>query len=791
MPNGLSRAGAFAYPANMDIEVRRHTRLRRWVAPVALLALLVPATAQAQSSPVKLGNAAPKLANLDFEDGAPGLTPPGWTATTAAQGFIAETSVDTPRSGKQCALLRAENPTGGFGILMQSIDATPYRGHRIRLRGALRVDPSSSATRAHLWLRVDRSANRTGFFDNMMNRSVTAATWTGAEIVGDVDDDAETINLGLLMLGSGRCFVDAVTLEDLGKVTVVTEPARPITDRGLANLEAFTRLLGYVRHFHPSDQAAAADWDAFAVNGIRKIESAASPAELATGLNALFAPVAPSVRVFVTGQAITPVPDGNPNLDGAGVSVVQWRHEGVGLQGDAENVYSSTRETKPVIGGRIPEGFRDPRMPFVRNLAGGVTCSVPLSLFTDANGSLPRPAASASRPPELVRYTGNDRATRLAAVALAWNVFQHFYPYFDVVKTDWPSLLGPTLRAAAECPDDVAFTFVLRRLVWALHDGHGSVTGPAPNWFAAVPVSWTLIDDQLVVTAVDPSAAGGIVAGDVVESIDGQPVRAAIDDAQSHISSATAQWSRHRALTEIRLGPPDSQASLVVRSADGSRRTVVVKRSATEFALDSPRPAKIAEVKPGVYYIDVGRITDDDFTQALPALEKARGIVFDMRGYPSRLSPMPLQHLTGSAIESARWQIPTITVPDGESDASRFTGERWNLPPLAPRLTAKLAFLTDGRAISYAESWMGIVEAYRLGAIVGEATAGTNGNVNPFVLPGGYRVTWTGMRVLKHDGSRHHGVGILPTIPVTRTIKGVAAGRDESLERAIVFVESP
>ena len=86
---------------------------------------------------------------------------------------------------------------------------------------------------------------------------------------------------------------------------------------------------------------------------------------------------------------------------------------------------------------------------------------------------------------------------------------------------------------------------------------------------------------------------------------------------------------------------------------------------------------------------------------------------------------------------------------------------------------------------------MGIVEAYRLGAIVGEATAGTNGNVNPFVLPGGYRVTWTGMRVLKHDGSRHHGVGILPTIPVTRTIKGVAAGRDEFLERAIVFVESP
>ena len=41
------------------------------------------------------------------------------------------------------------------------------------------------------------------------------------------------------------------------------------------------------------------------------------------------------------------------------------------------------------------------------------------------------------------------------------------------------------------------------------------------------------------------------------------------------------------------------------------------------------------------------------------------------------------------------------------------------------------------------------------------------------------------MKVTKHDGTRHHGVGIKPTIPVTRTQAGVAAGRDEVLERAI------
>ena len=112
----------------------------------------------------------------------------------------------------------------------------------------------------------------------------------------------------------------------------------------------------------------------------------------------------------------------------------------------------------------------------------------------------------------------------------------------------------------------------------------------------------------------------------------------------------------------------------------------------------------------------------------------------------------------------------------------------WQLAPKEPYLEAKRAFLLDGRAISYAESCMGIVEHYGLGEIVGAASAGTNGNVNPFGLPGGYRVMWTGMQVLKHDGSQHHGVGILPTIPVAKTRAGVAAGRDERLERAIEAV---
>ncbi len=83
---------------------------------------------------------------------------------------------------------------------------------------------------------------------------------------------------------------------------------------------------------------------------------------------------------------------------------------------------------------------------------------------------------------------------------------------------------------------------------------------------------------------------------------------------------------------------------------------------------------------------------------------------------------------------------------------------------------------------------MSLVAFYGLGEIVGQPTAGANGNVNPFSLPGDFTIYWTGMRVVEHDGSQHHMVGVQPTAPVLRTLKGVREGRDELLEAALRVV---
>jgi hypothetical protein len=110
-----------------------------------------------------------------------------------------------------------------------------------------------------------------------------------------------------------------------------------------------------------------------------------------------------------------------------------------------------------------------------------------------------------------------------------------------------------------------------------------------------------------------------------------------------------------------------------------------------------------------------------------------------------------LRHLIDEA-ESDRWMhVAKIVGPFYEIAGWKDYG--WDLQPAEPQFSGTIVFLTDGRAISYAESVMGYVADRRLGTIVGGPTAGTNGNVAYFVTPGGFGVRFTGMRVTHHDGT--------------------------------------
>ncbi|MBW8878787.1 MAG: hypothetical protein JF614_27840 [Acidobacteria bacterium] len=443
-------------------------------------------------------------------------------------------------------------------------------------------------------------------------------------------------------------------------------------------------------------------------------------------------------------------------------------------------------------------------LPLVEDLGGGVSAVVPVALPADDQGTfphLPQPTVLPvpDKPAGFVP-NGADRTTRLAGVVVSWSVFQHFYPYFDQIKVDWPAALQRALTSAAVGPDAAAYVRTLRSLLAELHDGHAMVRNVDVNPAVRFAFTWDWIENHLVITSIEEGAMHGMLPGDRILTINGRPAADALAEIESLTSAATPQWLLLRSLTELSGGQPSGTATLTVQPhAGGPVRTVTVAYTApfgSSLGIGGfgsptePRPEKIAELRPGIFYVDLSRISDDDLNGAVDQLAAADGIVFDMRGYPFLLTPeLLLGHLIDKPVTSHWFNIPVVTQPDRQ-------GWGWHslylVPtPVAPRFTGRFVFLIDGRVLSAAESLIGVVEGERLGALVGGPTAGTNGGMDPFDVAGGHTLRWTGMDIRKKDGSPHLGVGIKPTVPVSRTLAGVIAGRDELLEKGIEVVSQP
>jgi C-terminal processing protease CtpA/Prc len=86
---------------------------------------------------------------------------------------------------------------------------------------------------------------------------------------------------------------------------------------------------------------------------------------------------------------------------------------------------------------------------------------------------------------------------------------------------------------------------------------------------------------------------------------------------------------------------------------------------------------------------------------------------------------------------------------------------------------------------SSGESQSELFRAANRATFVGSPTAGTDGTAQSVTVPGGAKFFFTTTRVLYPDGSKHHGVGIVPDVFVEPTQAGLRAHRDEVYETAV------
>jgi len=371
------------------------------------------------------------------------------------------------------------------------------------------------------------------------------------------------------------------------------------------------------------------------------------------------------------------------------------------------------------------------------------------------------------------KLTNENSIVRLANVVIAWNVFQHFFPYFDVLNVDWEKELSKTLLDTYSINSQIDYYLELMKMTSKLEDAHIAIGG-LNGIGKGIKIKVDLFNNDFVVTS---SGSEFIKKGDIIKSIDGKTAISEFENIEQ-LFSATPNVRRHRALKSFGLNLMNKKDAEVTLIRDGKEIGIKVPSSplTDTFFREDYSSNDIIDCGDNIYYL---KGESQDINTLLDKIVNAKGVII--------ASVRQLEALLPYMIKEPVWWpnmlIPINLYPDREK--TLWYRSCWTGDPKLPHIKARIAVLTTPDDQSSYETTLGIFNYYKLGVLVGDTTAGCNGNVNFIALNGGYSIRWTGMKVLKHDGSQHYLIGFNPDYPVVRTKEAVLKGRDEYLEKAI------
>ncbi len=562
-------------------------------------------------------------------------------------------------------------------------------------------------------------------------------------------------------------------------------PSAMATDPIPLQLAAFAHLYGIVRWFHPSDQAFEADWNHLAIEGVQSIIHMPEGQPLDVLLEDVFSRVAPTLRVFPTGQL-----DGIPSTlrkpeDASQVHMLQWEHIGLGTEHSPNlgGIYSSHRRHLSDV---ISHDTVDPRNPLRIDLPASISAWCATALYADSHGTFPQVETSPARVPastsEIVEY-----APMLADAIVVWNVIQHFYPYFDLLDCDWDRVLIETLSNIIAHQADYSLDDLKADLLIPLRDGHASLRSGMPIGPRAIPdLAISQVDGNIVIAASAGSAREqGLLPGMRIQRIDDLPVESAVSKTRARFSGG-----EHRvealALFYLLVGDLDSTLELVAETTQGQYETFTLSRTRrTPLINHSFDP--VEELEPGVVYVDVTRASEEDLSLARQQAQNAETIIVDARGYPR--NRFWARWLLPSETSSMRLRIPVIRAP-----YHRHIDYKETTMHIAPvdeaAIDSHFVFLINPLTLSAGEHQLSYFKEAGIGTFIGTPSAGANGDINRLTLPSGGTFTWTGMVAEWTDGTTFHGVGIQPDLFVVPTLEGIRQEWDEWIQAAWSLVRA-
>ncbi len=707
------------------------------------------------------------LSNLDFEKIEKG-NPSGWLLSDDAAYLITHDSTHS-KSGKYSASIRFTGKNAGYKTLSVILPQA-YDGKKITLSGYIKTENVSDGY-AGLWMRIDPSIA----FENMSSQGITGTTdWKKYEITLDMNPKmTEKIEIGGVLVGKGQIWLDdfEVTIdgkqiteagiyENKDKVYETRSMIGPLSINNIQkeNLKVLCMVWGFLKYYHPSVANGDYNWDFELFKILPKIIDSKNPSERDAALTEWIKKMGqfPVLKEFPEiREEIKMKPD------------LSWIHSS-GLSEDLIDLLLKVQSAE-----RLGYNFYVSLVPGVGN---------PDFARENAYGGMKYP----------------DTGYRLLALFRYWNIIEYYFPYKNLIGEDWKGLLPEFIPRITEAKNEKEYTITMLELVGRIHDTHANLYDSHKILDSLFGLRYggaelTFVENKVVVTGFYNESVEketGLKTGDIITKINGVTIK---DIIKKHLKQTPASNypTQLRDIARDLLRTNDSTITIeYVRDKQKVRNRI---RSYDSQSFDIyrrffPQDTCFKVLSPGIAYINNGTVKKADFPWIWDRIEHMEGVIIDARNYPSDfvihelsnyLMPdrTPFVKFTNGSLKTPGLFTFTAPLEAGHTNKSYYKG--------------KVIILINEISQSSAEFHTMSYRVAPKAIVIGSTTAGADGNVSSFSLPGGLRTAISGIGVYYPDGRETQRIGIIPDIVIQPTIKSIRKGQDLVLEKALEIIKKP
>lgn len=670
--------------------------------------------------------------------------------------------------------LAKEKSENSFGCVAYKIPAN-YEGKEIELKGLMKLKNISNGL-AGLLLRIDGTSGIL-VFDNMEKKNIQGTLdWTMYSVKLQYPKNAKTIYIGALLSGTGQLWVDDFQILIDGKDIKEVKHKKQIeykadtdkefdngskiisinlTESKIDDLVILGKIWGYLKYYHPFIAKGEYNWDYELFRILPKILDAKNQIERN---NIIFDWVMGlgKINARKEKQKKEKTIKINPDLVWIDNTIL-----GEELTLQLVKIKNTKRtEDNYYIG--LVEGVGNPE-------------------FKNEN------------PYTVMKYP--DAGYRLLSLYRYWNIIQYYYPYKYLFEEDWNGVLKEFIPKILKASNELEYKQTILTLIARIHDTHANIWGQdnTLNKYTGLnyaPVEIAFIENKAVVIDYYDKVLGektGLKTGDVIEKINNKLVNEIVKE-KLPFTPASNYPTQLRDIAINLLRTNDSLLTIVYKRND-STFTSQIKcfdiRKINIYGKYQKKDTCFKLINSNISYLYPGSIKNKYFAKIIPEVMKTKGLIIDFRCYPSDFIVFSLsKYLLPKKTHFVKFSNGSITSPGlftmtkdlkvGNKNKNFYKGKVVILINETTQSSAEyhtMAFRTSPRA-----------------TVIGSTTAGADGNVSQFFLPGGINTMISGIGIYYPNGKETQRIGIVPDIEIKPTIKGILENRDELLEKAIEII---